>query len=41
MCHNSTLDQIKIAYIGGGSQVWARSLMSDQSIDERMSGTEA
>ncbi|MEG7335849.1 alpha-galacturonidase LplD [Bacillus sp. 0102A] len=37
----STLDQIKIAYIGGGSQGWARSLMSDLSIDERMSGTVA
>ncbi|MCI4169289.1 family 4 glycosyl hydrolase [Bacillus spizizenii] len=41
MCHISTLDQIKIAYIGGGSQGWARSLMSDLSIDERMSGTVA
>ncbi|MEG7380899.1 alpha-galacturonidase LplD [Bacillus subtilis] len=37
----STLDQIKIAYIGGGSQGWARSLMSDLSIEERMSGTVA
>ncbi|MEG7357154.1 alpha-galacturonidase LplD [Bacillus inaquosorum] len=37
----STLDQIKIAYIGGGSQGWARSLMNDLSIDERMSGTVA
>ncbi|MFT4401885.1 alpha-galacturonidase LplD [Bacillus sp. SW14] len=37
----STLDHIKIAYIGGGSQGWARSLMSDLSIDERMSGTVA
>ncbi|XVK84632.1 alpha-glucosidase/alpha-galactosidase [Bacillus stercoris] len=34
----STLHQIKIAYIGGGSQGWARSLMSDLAIDERMSG---
>lgn len=41
MFHISTLDQIKIAYIGGGSQGWARSLMSDLSIDERMSGTVA
>ncbi|PAO68364.1 alpha-galacturonidase LplD [Bacillus sp. X2(2017)] len=37
----STLHQIKIAYIGGGSQGWARSLMSDLAIDERMSGTVA
>ncbi|MCY8116777.1 alpha-galacturonidase LplD [Bacillus spizizenii] len=41
MFHISTLDQIKIAYIGGGSQGWARSLMSDLSIEERMSGTVA
>lgn len=41
MFHISTLDQIKIAYIGGESQGWARSLMSDLSIDERMSGTVA
>ncbi len=41
MFHISTLDQIKIAYIGGGSQGWARSLMSDLAIDERMSGTVA
>ncbi|MDO3660311.1 alpha-galacturonidase LplD [Bacillus sp. C28GYM-DRY-1] len=41
MFHISTLDQIKIAYIGGGSQGWARSLMSDLSIDKRMSGTVA
>ncbi|MCY9080042.1 alpha-galacturonidase LplD [Bacillus inaquosorum] len=41
MFHISTLNQIKIAYIGGGSQGWARSLMSDLSIDERMSGTVA
>lgn len=34
----STLHQIKIAYIGGGSQGWARSLMNDLAIDERMSG---
>ncbi|ASB60018.1 alpha-galacturonidase [Bacillus sp. A053] len=38
MFHMSTLHQIKIAYIGGGSQGWARSLMSDLAIDERMSG---
>ncbi|MCY7892373.1 alpha-galacturonidase LplD [Bacillus vallismortis] len=38
MFHISTLDQIKIAYIGGGSQGWARSLMNDLSIDERLSG---
>jgi len=36
-----TLDQIKIAYIGEGSQGWPRNLMSDLSIDERMSGTVA
>ncbi|MCY7916429.1 alpha-galacturonidase LplD [Bacillus vallismortis] len=41
MFHISTLDQIKIAYIGGGSQGWARSLMNDLSIDERLSGTVA
>ncbi|MGD1416229.1 alpha-glucosidase/alpha-galactosidase [Bacillus subtilis] len=41
MFHMSTLHQIKIAYIGGGSQGWARSLMSDLAIDERMSGTVA
>ncbi|MCO4851696.1 alpha-galacturonidase LplD [Bacillus vallismortis] len=41
MFHISTLDQMKIAYIGGGSQGWARSLMSDLSIDERLSGTVA
>ncbi|MDR4229291.1 alpha-glucosidase/alpha-galactosidase [Bacillus mojavensis] len=41
MFHISTLDQIKIAFIGGGSQGWARSLMSDLSLDERMSGTVA
>ncbi|PTU27190.1 alpha-glucosidase/alpha-galactosidase [Bacillus subtilis] len=38
MFHMSTLHQIKIAYIGGGSQGWARSLMNDLAIDERMSG---
>ncbi|MGQ9010010.1 alpha-galacturonidase LplD [Bacillus stercoris] len=38
MFYMSTLHQIKIAYIGGGSQGWARSLMSDLAIDERMSG---
>ncbi|MGG3033416.1 alpha-galacturonidase LplD [Bacillus stercoris] len=41
MFYMSTLHQIKIAYIGGGSQGWARSLMSDLAIDERMSGTVA
>ncbi|MCY8718553.1 alpha-galacturonidase LplD [Bacillus sp. S10C12M] len=41
MFHIGTLDHIKIAYIGGGSQGWARSLMSDLSVDERMSGTVA
>ncbi|MGN2621154.1 alpha-galacturonidase LplD [Bacillus stercoris] len=38
MFYMSALHQIKIAYIGGGSQDWARSLMSDLAIDERMSG---
>ncbi|MED1124912.1 alpha-glucosidase/alpha-galactosidase [Bacillus atrophaeus] len=38
MFNIETVKQIKIAYIGGGSKGWARSLMSDLALDERMSG---
>lgn len=36
-----TVQDIKIAYIGGGSQGWARSLMNDLALECRMSGTVA
>ena len=29
---------IKIAYIGGGSKMWARSFMSDLAVAENLSG---
>ena len=32
---------VKIAYIGGGSRGWARGMMSDLALEERMSGTVA
>jgi galacturan 1,4-alpha-galacturonidase len=35
------MEGIKIAYIGGGSQGWARRLMSDLALEERISGTVA
>ncbi|MFP7470395.1 alpha-glucosidase/alpha-galactosidase [Niallia taxi] len=34
-------DDIKIAYIGGGSQGWARRLMYDLALESRISGTVA
>lgn len=33
------MKNITIAYIGGGSRLWARSLMSDLALDEDLSGT--
>ena len=32
-------ENVKIAYIGGGSRGWARSLMSDLAVCEDMSGS--
>ncbi|MCK7487614.1 MAG: hypothetical protein MZU97_20435 [Bacillus subtilis] len=29
---------IRIAYIGGGSRLWARSLMSDLALEETLEG---
>lgn len=37
----NTVRDIKIAYIGGGSQGWARSLMNDLALEGRISGTVA
>lgn len=34
-----TVEEIKIAYIGGGSQGWARRLMNDLALEPRISGT--
>lgn len=33
------MKNITIAYIGGGSRLWARSLMSDLALEEELSGT--
>lgn len=33
------VSDVKIAYIGGGSRGWARGLMSDLALEERLSGT--
>lgn len=38
---SDVVDGIKIAYIGGGSQGWARRLMSDLALEPRISGTVA
>lgn len=38
---NGKAKNVRIAYIGGGSRGWARYLMSDLLLDERMSGTVA
>lgn len=35
------VNDIKIAYIGGGSQLWAKSLMNDLALEARISGTVA
>ncbi|MFC0270394.1 alpha-glucosidase/alpha-galactosidase [Metabacillus herbersteinensis] len=37
--HDRLVENIKIAYIGGGSQGWARRLMSDLALEPRISGT--
>ncbi|MCM3408418.1 alpha-glucosidase/alpha-galactosidase [Metabacillus litoralis] len=37
----TNLDSLKIAYIGGGSKSWARSLMNDLALESRISGTVA
>lgn len=40
MIHNDKLvENVQIAYIGGGSRGWARGLMSDLAVEESMSGT--
>ncbi len=36
---NGKATGVKIAYIGGGSRGWARGLMSDLALEERMSGS--
>lgn len=36
---NNKVEDLKIAYIGGGSRGWARGLMSDLALEERLSGT--
>jgi alpha-galactosidase len=41
MMRENVMDNIKIAYIGGGSQGWARRLMSDLALEPRISGTVA
>lgn len=33
------VEELKIAYIGGGSRGWARGLMSDLALEEKISGT--
>ncbi|PGT84880.1 MULTISPECIES: family 4 glycosyl hydrolase [Bacillaceae] len=35
----TNLHSLKIAYIGGGSKSWARSLMNDLALESRISGT--
>lgn len=35
---NGQATDVKIAYIGGGSRGWARGMMSDLALEERMSG---
>ena len=35
---NGKAKNLKIAYIGGGSRGWARGLMSDLAVEERLSG---
>ncbi len=35
------VSDIKIAYIGGGSQLWAKSLMNDLALEAGISGTVA
>ncbi len=37
--NNERVENLKIAYIGGGSRGWARGLMSDLALEERLSGT--
>lgn len=36
---NGRVEDLKIAYIGGGSRGWARGFMSDLALEERISGT--
>lgn len=36
---DNKVKDLKIAYIGGGSRGWARGLMSDLALEERLSGT--
>ncbi len=31
-------DNLKIAYIGGGSRMWARTLMSDLALEPELNG---
>ena len=32
------LDKIKITYIGGGSRAWARKMMCDLALNDKISG---
>ena len=36
---NGKAEQVKIAYIGGGSRGWAWGFMTDIACDEQLSGT--
>lgn len=36
--NNGRAENVKIAYIGGGSRGWARGLMSDLALEEKMTG---
>ena len=36
--NHTRVEEVKIAYIGGGSQGWARRLMSDLALDDAMNG---
>ena len=36
---NGRVEDLKIAYIGGGSRGWARGLMSDLALEDKISGT--
>lgn len=36
---NNKISDIKIAYVGGGSRVWARTLMKDLAFEEKLCGT--
>lgn len=38
---NNRISDIKIAYVGGGSRVWARTLMKDLAMEESLCGTVA